>query len=258
LSTSGRFLNGKDVSEAVIGDSISQTMYSHIGTKYMILADPFVEGIENQNNTFSIVGICIDPLNNGLVVYVPVSKLENATGISDPNLLLAKLNNSSDRNTSIIEIRKIVQAINPDLDVFDLSGVVKQNKDFVASSWQTIMIIPFFTLVSAALCSVGYIMLTVDEQHQEFAVLRAVGAKPKIVILILAIQSMIILLSSLGVGLPFGTIITLLILMKQPLVTSITILEIIGWFVAVLTGMSILSLYPALRIAKAPILKIMI
>jgi ABC-type antimicrobial peptide transport system permease subunit len=78
--------------------------------------------------------------------------------------------------------------------------VVEQNTAFLASSWQTIMLLPLFTLASAALCLVGYIMLAVDEQHQEFAVLRAVEAKPKIVILILAIQSIIVLFSSLGLA----------------------------------------------------------
>jgi ABC-type antimicrobial peptide transport system permease subunit len=119
------------------------------------------------------------------------------------------------------------------------------------------MLLPLLTLASAALCLVGYMMLAVDEQHQELAILRAVGAKPKIVIFILAIQSLIVLLSSLGVGISLGTIITFLILMKQPLVTSITILEITGWLLAALAGMLIFSLYPAFRIAKASILKIM-
>ena len=99
-------------------------------------------------------------------------------------------------------------------------------------------------------------MLAVNEQRQEFGVLRAIGAKPRIVVLILAIQSIVILFSSLGVGLSFGTIITLLILMKQPLVTGGTILEIAFWFGVALVGMFILSLYPAFRIAKASILKI--
>jgi hypothetical protein len=72
-----------------------------------------------------------------------------------------------------------------------------------------------------------------------------------------ASKSLIVLLSSLGAGIPFGTIITFLILMKQPLVTSITILEITGWLLAALLGMFIFSLYPAFRIAKASILKIM-
>ena len=55
------------------------------------------------------------------------------------------------------------------------------------------MIMPLFTLASAALCMVAYMMLAVDEQHQEFAVLRAIGAKPKFVVSVLAIQSIIVL-----------------------------------------------------------------
>ena len=256
FSISGRFLSDNGVWEAVIGDSISHTMYSHFGGKYTILADPLVEGISIQNASFSIVGICVDSLNNGFVVYVPLDKLENAIGISSPNLLLVKLSTSSDRNTVINEIRKVVQASNPDLNIFELGEVVKHNTNFLSSTWQTIMLLPLYTLLSATLCLVGYIMLAVNEQRQEFGVLRAIGAKPRIVILILAIQSIVMLFSSLGVGLSFGTIITLLILMKQPLVTSGTILEITLWFIVALVGMFILSLYPAFRIAKAPILEI--
>ena len=96
-----------------------------------------------------------------------------------------------------------------------------------------------------------------DEQHQEFAILRAIGAKPAIIINISAIQSAIVLLSSFAVGISLGVITTLLILMTNPLVTSFTIVEIAVWLLAALIGMFLFSLYPAFRLAKASILKIM-
>ncbi|MCX6644655.1 MAG: FtsX-like permease family protein [Candidatus Bathyarchaeota archaeon] len=253
----GRFLSENDDNAAVIGDSVAQSMYSSDTSKNIILSDPLVEGIEFQNSTFGIVGVCVDPVNNGLVTYVPIERLMNTTGVSNPNLLLVKLNNATDRSAALAQIKTSIQSIDPDLNVFDLNDVVAKDANFLASTWQTIMLLPLFTLVSAALCLVGYMMLAVDEQHQEFAVLRAVGAKPKIVIFILAIQSIIVLVSSFAVGISLGTIITLLILMKQPLVTSVTILEITGWLLAALAGMFIFSLYPAFRLAKASILKIM-
>jgi len=253
----GRFLNANDDFEAVIGDSVAQAMYSPDASKNTMLSNPLVQSIEFQNNTFSIVGVCVDPVNNGLVTYVPIERLENISGVSNPNLLLVKLNNSTDRSADIAQIKTLIQATDPDLNVFELDGVIAKNSAFLASTWQTIMLLPLFTLVSAALCLVGYMMLAVDEQHQEFAVLRAVGAKPKIVIFILAIQSIIVLVSSFGVGISLGTIITLLILMQQPLVTGFTILEITGWLLAALAGMFIFSLYPAFRLAKTSILKIM-
>jgi ABC-type antimicrobial peptide transport system permease subunit len=100
-------------------------------------------------------------------------------------------------------------------------------------------------------------MIAIDEQHQEFAVLRATGVKPRTVVSILAVQSLIVLLSSCAVGISIGTIITLLILMSNPVVTMFTILEIAEWLLAALAGMFLLSLYPAVKFAKKPLLKIM-
>jgi ABC-type antimicrobial peptide transport system permease subunit len=188
---------------------------------------------------------------------VPIDTLKNATGILNPNILLVELSNSTDRNAAIAQIKTVVQASDSGLDVLDLKGVVEQNTGFLASNWQTIMLLPLLTVVSAAMCLVGYMMLTVDEQHQEFAVLRAVGAKPRIILNISAIQSLIVLISSFATGTSIGIITVTLILMTNPLVTSITLLEIACWLVAVLIGMLLLSLYPAYRLAKTSILKIM-
>ncbi|MGD0644817.1 MAG: ABC transporter permease [Candidatus Bathyarchaeia archaeon] len=255
----GRFLDANDDFEAVIGDSVSLSMYSPDPSKNINQSNPLVEqiSVEFRNNSFNIVGVCVDPINNGLVTYVPIERLENVTGVSNPNLLLVTLNNSTDNAAAIAQIKTLIQSVDPNLNVFPLSGIVEKNTNFLASNWQTIMLLPLFTLTSAALCLVGYMMLAVDEQHQELAVLRAVGAKPKVVIFILAIQSIIVLISSFGVGISLGVILTLLILMPQPLVTSFTILEITGWLLVALVVMFIFSLYPAFRLAKSPILKIL-
>jgi ABC-type antimicrobial peptide transport system permease subunit len=143
------------------------------------------------------------------------------------------------------------------LEVFDLNSLAAQNTAFLSSSWQTILLLPLFTLASAAFCLIGYMMLAVNEQHQEFAILRAVGAKPQIIVNISAIQSGIVLLSSFEVGISLGIIITLLILIANPLVTSTTVLLIAVWLASALIGMFLFSLIPAFRLAKTSILKIM-
>jgi hypothetical protein len=76
-------------------------------------------------------------------------------------------------------------------------------------------------------------------------------------VFVLALQSIILLLSSFGVGISLGTIITLLILMPQPIVTGFTILEITGLLVAALAGILLFSLYPAFKLARTSILKIL-
>jgi ABC-type antimicrobial peptide transport system permease subunit len=253
----GRFLNPTDDYQAVVGDSIAQTIYSPNSSLGIAQANPLVEDMTFKSTTFNIVGVCVDPINNGFVTYVPIQTLENATGISSPNLLLVTLKTSADQAATIAVIKTLVQSLDPNLTVFPLSRVVEKDTNFLASNWQTIMIMPFFTLASAAICMVSYMMLAVDEQRQEFAVLRSVGAKPKFVLLVLSIQSIVLLLSSFGVGISLGTIITLLILMPQPIVTGFTILEITGLLVAALAGILVFSLYPAFRLARTSILKIM-
>jgi ABC-type antimicrobial peptide transport system permease subunit len=188
---------------------------------------------------------------------VPIDKLKNATGITNSNLILTKLNDSTDRAADISRIKRIVQAIDPDLQVFELNGVVDHNVSFLSFTWQTIMLLPIFTLASATMCLVGYMMLVVDEQHQEFAILRAIGAKPLILVAISAIQGAILLISSLAIGISLGIIITLLILMKNPLITAFSVVEIAAWLSVALIGMFIFSLYPAFRLARTSILKIM-
>jgi ABC-type antimicrobial peptide transport system permease subunit len=256
-SVKGHFLTETGSLEAVIGDSISNSMYFQVANRDLAYSDPLLESIRFENVDFGIVGVCVDPINSGLVTYVPIDTLKNATGILNPNILLVELSNSTDRNAAIAQIKTVVQASDSGLDVLDLKGVVEQNTGFLASNWQTIMLLPLLTVVSAAMCLVGYMMLTVDEQHQEFAVLRAVGAKPRIILNISAIQSLIVLISSFATGTSIGIITVTLILMTNPLVTSITLLEIACWLVAVLIGMLLLSLYPAYRLAKTSILKIM-
>ena len=117
------------------------------------------------------------------------------------------------------------------------------------------MLLPLFTLASATLCIVGYMMLAADEQRQEFGTLRAVGARPNIIVSTLAIQSGALLVSSFAVGLSVGTVVLLIILMAHPIVTAMTFVEIGAWLAGAIVVMFILSIIPALRLKKTSILK---
>lgn len=242
----GRFLKNDNASEAVVGDSIAALMFEL----------PLFQGFRVQNTTFSIVGVCLDPINNGLVTFVPLKKLESLNNGASPNIMLVQLESSVDRPSSIIQIQERLANVNSDLTVFELNKALEKNSSFLGAIWSVVMFLPLFTLVAATLCLIGYLVLAINEQRQEFAVLRAMGTKPKTVVTILAVQSLIVLLSSFAVGISLGVIITLLILTPQPVVTSFTILEIGGWLFAALVGMFLFSLWPAVKFAKKPILKI--
>lgn len=260
--TYGQFLNSSSSFEAVVGDSIAQSMFSPITTytargKDILLADPLLESVIIRGSVFKITGICLDPINSGNVTYVPLKQLENRTEISSPNIALVSIEASANYAATLAQIQNRLKNTNPELTAIDLNQVLDKNVNFLSSLWSVVMFLPSFALGAAALCLISYHMLTIEEQHQEFAILRATGAKPRIVIAILSVQSLTVLLSSFAVGTSIGTIITLLILTTSPVVSTFTILAISAWLLSALLGMFLLSLYPAVRFARKPLLKIM-
>jgi ABC-type antimicrobial peptide transport system permease subunit len=249
--TSSWFLQGRlligNSTEAIVGDSTARFMFDV----------PLSQSFRLRDATFNIAGVCLDPINNGVVVYVPLGKLENLTNTLCPNIVIIELDSSADRAATSVQLQAQIKSLNPDLTVVDLNAALEKDMGFLGSAWSVVMFLPLFCLASAAVCLISYLIIAIDEQHQEFAVLRATGVKPRTVVSILAVQSLIVLLSSCAVGISIGTIITLLILMSHPVVTMFTILEIAGWLLAALAGMFLLSLYPAVKFAKKSLLKIM-
>ncbi len=243
----GRLPENSSCFEAVVGDSIAATTFEM----------PLIQSFRTQNVTLNVVSVCLDPINNGVAVFIPLEVLKNLKEVASPNVVLVQLDSSADKSSVITQVQQRLSEVNSDLMVFELNEALEKNAGFLEATWSVIMFLPLFSLVAATLCLIAYIILAINEQRHEFAVLRAMGAKPKTVVTILAVQSLIVLFSSFAIGISLGVIITLMILMAQPVVTSYTILSIAGWLFAALFGMLILSLWPALRFAKQPILKIM-
>ncbi|MDH5754229.1 MAG: FtsX-like permease family protein [Candidatus Bathyarchaeota archaeon] len=243
----GEFLKGGQVQEAVIGDSLAQKMFSM----------PLNQSIKLFDRIFDVIGVCLDPVNNGNVTYVPLKTLQNITGISGPNIVMVKIDASVNRADVLNHMQMEIENIHLEFEVFELNEILDKNLSFLGYIWSTIMFLPLFSLVATSLCLIGYVMLTITEQRQEFGVLRAIGANPRTVVKIVSGQSFIVLLSSYAAGIAIGIILTLLILVPEPLVTSYTVIEIAGWLLIALVATFIFSLYPAVKFAEKPILEIM-
>jgi len=218
---------------------------------------PLNQEIKLLGEDFGIIGVCLDPINNGNVTYVHLKDLQNITGLLRPNIVIVKTNPSANRTQILSQIRAEVKSINSEFEVFDLNVVLDKNLSFLGYIWSSIMFLPLISLFAASLCLIAYVMLTITEQRQEFGVLRVLGAKPKTIVKIVSGQSLVVLLSGFAAGIAFGIIITLLILIPEPLVTSYTIIEIAGWLLTALAATFIFSLYPAIKFAKKPLLEIM-
>jgi ABC-type antimicrobial peptide transport system permease subunit len=260
--TNGDFINSTSSLQVVVGDSIAKAIYSSYTTRSgthseTINGDPFLEGALIQGATFKISGICLDPISNGNVTYLKLSELENITGISSPNFALVTVNASADYDAVLAQIQTSLHSLDPNLTAISLNETINTNNSFLSSLWDVVMFLPAFALAAAALCLISYLFISIDEQHQELAILRATGAKPNTILGVLAVQSLTVLLASFGVGVSLGTIICILILTTHPIVSAFTIAAISGWLLAALAVMFLISLYPAVRFAKKSLLQIM-
>ena len=243
----GEPLKESETLEAVVGESLAQKMFSKPLNQYLMVFD----------RIFNVTGVCMDPINNGNVTYVPLDVLQNVTGILKPNIVMVRVD-SVNRAEVLEQIRTTVDGVDSEFRVFELNEALEENVGFLGYVWSTLMFLPLFSLIAASLCLIGYVVLAIAEQSRELGVLRALGIKPKTVTKTVSEQSFIVLLSSFAAGVPIGIILTLLILVPEPVVTSHTILEIAGWLLVALVVMFVSSLYPAVKFARKPILEIMI
>jgi len=242
----GEFLETNKEWEVMIGDSLAQKMFSK----------PLNQSILFYGRIFDVAGVCLDPINNGNVTYTSLQVLQNVMGVSKPNVVMVRVY-STNRAEILDQIETIVKDANPRFTVFELNEVLDANLSFLGHIWSIIMFLPLFSLIAASLCLIGYVVLAIAEQRRELGVLRALGIKPKTVTKIVSEQSFIILLSSFGAGVPIGIILTLLILVPEPTITSYTVLEIAGWLLSALLVVFVSSLYPTIKFARKPILEIM-
>ena len=243
----GRFIQNENSSEAVVGDSVAAVMFEM----------PLLQSFVMQNATFSVVGLCLDPINNGFVTFVSLERLQGLFMVSKPNVALVQLEPLVDRSKAVAQLQDSLSFVDKDIVILELDEALEDDIGFLSTIWSVVMFLPIFSLGSVTLCLVAYLVLNIDEQRQEFAVLRVIGAKSKTIISILAVQALIVLFSSFAVGISLGVITTLMILIPHPVVTSFTILEIAGWLLASLAIMFVLCLLPAVRFAKKPILTMM-
>ena len=262
IVTEGRFLDSTSSLQAVVGDSLTQAIYSPFTVlrsygQQTIQSDPLLEQIRIQGLNFKIVGMVVDALNNGNTTYIQLDKLMNLTGLKSQNVALITVGSTADYMTTLNAIQIKMQGIDANLAVVDLNQVSIKNVDFLSSLWAVIMFLPAFALAAATLCLISYLMLAIDEQRQEFGILRATGAKPRTIMSILAVQSLVVLLASFGIGTSFGMITCILILTSKPVVSVFTVLSISGWLLAALSGIFLLSIYPAIKFASKPLIEIM-
>jgi ABC-type antimicrobial peptide transport system permease subunit len=235
----GRVLNETDMYSALIGDSLALEIF----------ADVEKQEIKIFDEKFKIAGVCMDPLNKGNVVYLPLRTLFPQ---EQPryNLLLLKIE-SSIYSPIITEIEDKISGTQ--LELLELNGVLEKHLDFFNLIWSSVMLLPLLSLVTATLALLSYMMLSIAGQQHEFGVMRALGAKPKGILKMVLTQALIVVLISGAIGVSTGLIITFAFLIPEPIITLHSIVTVAAWLLFALGMLSLSSLYPAIKVVKKPV-----
>ena len=237
----GRFLNDTDVYSAVIGDSLALEMF----------ANPEKQAVTVLKENFEIAGVCLDPLNNGNVVYVPLDVLSTLVDSPDNyNLVFLKVN-ASRRLEVLAEIEKM------GLEPVELNGVLGKHLAFLSYIWSFVMFLSLFSLATAVLSLLSYMMLSVAGQQREFGMMRALGAKPKMIMKIVFMEALIITLISGAVGIFVGFFFTFVFLIPEPVISQFTLFSVIGLLLLALSLLCLFSLYPAFRVVKKSVASVL-
>jgi len=240
----GRALNEAELDSAIIGDSLASNLFSDALLQKLRLFG---------NGTFQIVGICLDPLNKGNVVYIPLETLSTLVHKSSYNLVFLSVD-PSNRSQVIAKIEEEISGT--ELEFFELNEILGKHLDFVNLIWSSVMLLPLSSLVTAVLCLLSYVMLSIAGQQREFGIMRALGAKPKTVLKIVFTQALLVLLISGAIGISIGLFITFTFLIPDPVISQVSLLTASGWLVLTLVFLSLSSLYPATKVVKKSVARI--
>jgi ABC-type antimicrobial peptide transport system permease subunit len=241
----GRKLGENDQDSTVIGDSLAVNMFTDAQNQS-------IKVFEQSPLPYDIVGVCVDPLNNGKVVYMPLETLYNDIEQSGYNLLFLQVD-ASENLQILAQIEDEASAEN--LNVVELDTVLDKHVNFLNNIWSLVMFLPLFSLATAAISLLSYLMLSISGQQHEFGVMRALGAKPRSIMKIVFSQALIIILVSGTIGISAGLFITFRFLIPDPVISHFTIISVSSWITLILALLCASSMYPALKAVKKTVVE---
>ncbi len=189
----GEKLESNNKLAAIIGDSLSVNMFS-------VALNQSIK-IEEDILPYEIQGICVDPLNNGKVVYVPQATLYNISPYAGQNIVLIQINQSINQQV-VPQIEKIANTQN--LNIVKLDSILDKYINFLDKIWSLIILLPLFSLTAGSLSLMSYLIVSISEQQKEFGIMRALGTKPKSILKIVFYQASLILTVSGTLGYQLG------------------------------------------------------
>jgi ABC-type antimicrobial peptide transport system permease subunit len=236
----GEKIRDQDLNNVLLGDTLAATCFQ----------DPFQQSFRAFDHEFHTVGVCLDPLNNGMVVYVPYEGLSSVVHYSGYNILLVEVEPSN----RLATLERIGDAISGSgLTMIDLNQSLNKQMAYLTQIWSLLLSLSLLSFVSAVTSLVGFLMLSVSGQQRDLGIMRALGAKPRTVLKIVLFQTFLLILAGALFGFPIGLLVVLTFLIPDTVITQNAIVAIASLLSILFGTLCLASLYPARKAAQTPI-----
>ncbi|PVX26126.1 MAG: hypothetical protein CW691_02380 [Candidatus Bathyarchaeum sp.] len=242
--TFGNKLDENEQDAALIGDSLAVNMFDDALNQSIKVFDESIL-------PYDIVGVCVDPLNNGKVVYMPIDTVYKDTKQQGYNIVLLQID-ASENPQVLTRIENVAAEVS--MNALELNSILDKHTHFLNNIWSLVMFLPLFSLATAAISLLSYLMLSISGQQHEFGIMRAIGAKPKSIMKIVFSQALVIILVSGAVGISLGIFITFGFLIPDPVISQSTLISVSAGLIVILCFLCISSMYPTLKSVKKTVI----
>ncbi len=184
---------------------------------------------------------------------MPLDELSTELRQDGYNLLFLKID-PTEKSQAISKIEN--EILGEKWNLVELSQILDKHVTFLNNIWSRVMFLPLFSLATATISLLSYLMLSISGQQHEFGIMRALGAKPRSIMKIVFSQALIIIIISGAIGISVGLLITFGFLIPDPVISQSTLISVSTWLLVILGLLCASSMYPALKAVKKRLLKL--
>ena len=152
------------------------------------------------------------------------------------------------RPGALIEIQNTVSSLG--LVVVDLDQTLNKQVDFMNQIWASLLSLSLLSFLSAVASLMGFLTLSVPGQQRDWGIMRALGAKPGIILKVVVFQTFLLVLCGALFGLPVGMAVVLTFLIPEPIVSQNAVVVIAFLIFGVIVSLCLASLVPGKNAAR--------
>lgn len=187
MTTNG-FLEENSQNTAIAGDSHLADIV-HPSLKFC--------KVEIFGKMYDVAGICVDSLNQGRFLFIPLKSMQEMLGDHGCNIILVKVNNDE---ATVSKVKKMAQECG--LVVTNYDKILDTNLAFLDHVWSYVLVLPAFTLVSTSVIFFSYLAASNSRRFKDYIILRAIGAENHSILRLLLCEASLTLVTCVMFALP--------------------------------------------------------